>query len=343
MGSDGSIIGTGNHKANARDDSDSDEEYPASIIGAIQYSGPPIVTITSSDEFSVILDCDGGIWLNGDILNKKYLNRFVELKIDPRFVDCSCGEYFAIAIDDKQQLWAVGASPMGDYNEFTLINHHMKQPIVKLSCGNRHVLLLDETGNLWGFGACANGQVGIGKTVPTVESPTLISTLSDITIIDFAASYFHSCALDEDGTIWTWGKGSLCLNETSSYPLPAKFANLISMSIGNLHGLAQDADGNLWGFGDNDKSQLSSIKEKSLTPRILPDYPPNPIQYSCGYCFSMVMDCEGNMWVCGFNRANVLGLVSYPDTIDPVINHDFSSFTISTPTPPKVKSAHSIN
>jgi alpha-tubulin suppressor-like RCC1 family protein len=81
------------------------------------------------------------------------------------------------------------------------------------SAGNHHVLALDSNHDVWAWGKNEFGQLGIGeseagpgkkKETPVKVKKDQSTDLTDIIYID--AGFEHSMAIDEQGTIWVWGR-----------------------------------------------------------------------------------------------------------------------------------------
>lgn len=82
--------------------------------------------------------------------------------------------------------------------------------VKKLVVGNRHSAVISQDGKLYTFGSGNWGVLGHGteKNILFTE-PKLVETFekANVKVKDFVAGEFHSVALAEDGTVWTWGYG----------------------------------------------------------------------------------------------------------------------------------------
>jgi alpha-tubulin suppressor-like RCC1 family protein len=101
--------------------------------------------------------------------------------------------------------------------------------IVKISAGESHCMALDEDGYIWTWGDNMFGQLGTGTTVSSSIAVKVVARDTDgdgnpddlngngdftddfldlgdnIDEIDISAGYWHCTAIDENGTLWTWG------------------------------------------------------------------------------------------------------------------------------------------
>lgn len=76
----------------------------------------------------------------------------------------------------------------------------------------------------------------------------------------------HTCLLDSEGGLWTWGRGTWgqtghghCENRS----LPQRMAalagrRLVQVAAGGRHTLALDASNQLWAWGNNESGQLGA-------------------------------------------------------------------------------------
>jgi len=83
--------------------------------------------------------------------------------------------------------------------------------IVAISAGEGHSLALDIVGNVYAWGDNQYGQLGNATNDPCTTPVKVVGHdgvgyLEDIVAI--SAGHWHSVAIDANGVIWTWGKGS---------------------------------------------------------------------------------------------------------------------------------------
>ncbi|MCP4757483.1 MAG: CxxxxCH/CxxCH domain-containing protein, partial [Proteobacteria bacterium] len=138
----------------------------------------------------------------------------------------------------------------------------------KIAGGKNHSLALKPDGTVWAWGDDTYGQLGDDAAIAQQNSPVQVASLSGNVIVKIAAGYNHSLALEDNGTVWSWGsddQGQLGDdNPTSDKAIPVQVLGLtdvIDIAAGQYHSLALKSDGTVWAWGDNYKGQLGSFKE----------------------------------------------------------------------------------
>lgn len=151
--------------------------------------------------------------------------------------------------------------------------------VVRVAAGKMHSLFLCADGTLAACGDNGYGQLGNGGT-PNKLAPWLVSTsgvLAGKTVVAVAAGDYHSLVLCSDGTMATWGSGSIGQLGNSSLTdsnvpvavtktgvLAGKTA--VAISAGQTHNLALCSDGTLVAWGDNMFRQLGAPVGTSSAP-----------------------------------------------------------------------------
>ncbi len=82
--------------------------------------------------------------------------------------------------------------------------------IIAVSAGEGHSLALDLNGTVWAWGDNKYGQLGNDTNDPCTTAVAVVGLNGEgylENIIAISAGFWHSLAIDVDGTIWTWGKG----------------------------------------------------------------------------------------------------------------------------------------
>ena len=81
---------------------------------------------------------------------------------------------------------------------------HVKQ----VSCGNQHSAVLLESGEIFTFGRGNFGQLGQGTSVTAnVSTPAIVAGLQGKAVKMIACGWHHTCALLDNGQLFTWGSG----------------------------------------------------------------------------------------------------------------------------------------
>ena len=121
----------------------------------------------------------------------------------------------------------------------------------------------------------------------------------------------HSLFLDEDGIVWTIGKGPLANGKPS--PTPTKFE--IGVPITFMTGGQQaskaifiDENGEVWAYGNNFFHSLGLPEQQTYTVPTKISNLPQIIMVSCGFAHSLFLDAERSVWATGKNLNGELGL-----------------------------------
>lgn len=191
----------------------------------------------------------------------------------------------------------------------------------------------NSTVRAWGYNGF--GQLGNGSTtysnVP-VSVKVKIDTSSSINLTGVtavAAGGFHSLALKNDGTVWSWGENTNGQLGRSATPSPSiaglvlkdqvnGLASITAIAAGGSHSLALDSSGQVWAWGYNKYGQLGQSGDKALVDQNLPQ-PVTGIKapvlaIAAGGAFSVAVDNNGTVWAWGYNGFGQLGNNSTTDS-----------------------------
>ena len=123
---------------------------------------------------------------------------------------------------------------------------------VAVAAGYHHVLALTDTGLVYGWGyGCANGQ---GQSQST---PQRVDALAGQCVTLVYARHMSSCAVTENGELYTWGSGGVYLGHGNgaTQQMPKRVEALRRVKVGAVaisegHTLVADTDGVVWGVGE---------------------------------------------------------------------------------------------
>lgn len=187
-----------------------------------------------------------------------------------------------------------------------------------------HSMALKGNGTVWCWGSNLYGALGNASTTGTfVTAPVQALVLSNAKTI--SAGGWHSAALKNDGTVWTWGwnlEGQLGDGSTTDKTVPTQVPSLsgvIKIAAGTYHTLALKNDGTVWAWGDNLNGQvgngtnnndvLSPVQVSGLT---------NVVSIAAGRFFSLAVKNDGTVWTWGENLYGQLGNGNTTDQSTPV-------------------------
>jgi len=184
--------------------------------------------------------------------------------------------------------------------------------IIKIAAGNGHSLALKNDGTVWTWGRNDLGQLGIGSSNNDFNVPMKINSFTGVSAI--AAGGFHSLALKNDGTVWTWGSNSLGQLGNGNYTdsnVPVQVSNIagvIAIAGGDAHSLALKNDGSVWSWGDNLGGQLgngTSILKSNVPVQV--SSLTGVIAIAAGAYHSLALKNDGTVWAWGYNNYGQLG------------------------------------
>jgi alpha-tubulin suppressor-like RCC1 family protein len=142
--------------------------------------------------------------------------------------------------------------------------------VVQVACGIDHTIVLTSTGMVFSCGIGSRGQLGLGD-IETHSSLQLIELLGGIHVVSVVAGGWHSLALTNVGSVYSWGwnsSGQLgvlgsssedsketvgmfgALPEMVDFPLDC---DIMQVACGSRHSAAVSKDGLLftWGWGEH--------------------------------------------------------------------------------------------
>ncbi|CAH1782485.1 unnamed protein product [Owenia fusiformis] len=194
----------------------------------------------------------------------------------------ACGQHHtALVRDGDLFIWgrtANGRLGLGDIGRESyhippspmLMFRSLRIQVTAVSCGVEHTLALTEQG-VYGWGSSKFGQVGVGSLY-TQTRPQLIEELMNNLCVQVVCGAYHSLALTDDGSVYSWGWGIYGQlghgnAEDAHRPLVVKalqHLDITTLAAGYSHSLALTAKGEIWSFGCGMFGQLglgSTAKE----------------------------------------------------------------------------------
>ena len=156
-----------------------------------------------------------------------------------------------------------------------------------VAAGYESALALSTDGRVyaWGNGnGYHDGMVyhdGMDMEDEIVPLPTLVQALANETVSMVAVGGYNSCAVTEDGALFTWGSfadyGCLGHGDTEPQPTPRRVealrgCRIATAALGAFHTLAAAEDGSVYGFGISSRLGFGTVSHESqLTPRRIPN------------------------------------------------------------------------
>jgi|GEM_PF-2592624 len=245
--------------------------------------------------------------------------------------------------DDTTYYWRVKATASG-YTDSEWANSSVTtdaevagggylSSVVAIFSKGIHSMALKSDGTVVSWGYNTYGQLGDGTTtdrsIPVkVKGPGGTGYLSNIIGISIGAGY-HSLALKNDNTVWTWGDNtdSQLGDGTSSSSLtpvricdfvpgeedpPSAGGNAVQVAVGFHHSLALKEDGTVFAWGSNIRGQLgNNTTVTSYSP--VQVVGPGGVNYLTGVAtstksidggahHSLALKSDGTVWAWGYNN-----------------------------------------
>ncbi len=187
------------------------------------------------------------------------------------------GSYHSMALKNDGTLWSWGGNWVGQLGDGTNNNRNTPAQVgsatnwAVVSTGSFHNLALKTNGTLWSWGNNDYGQLGDGTHENNKFSPTQVGSATNWKAV--SAGHYHSLALKNDGTLWSWGAneygqlgdGNHGSGEGHQYDRhsPARVGtgnDWVAVSAGEKLSLALKEDGTLWGWGSEVGDGTSYIR-----------------------------------------------------------------------------------
>jgi alpha-tubulin suppressor-like RCC1 family protein len=244
--------------------------------------------VSSGGSHTAAIKTDGTLWTWGSGSNGRLGTNVTPQRLTPvttfagetNWKQVSSGNGHTAAIKTDGTLWTWGLGSTGRLGNNQTID--ILTPVTtfaggtnwkQLSSGNTHTAAIKTDGTLWIWGSGGFGQLGNGVTTGTISTPvTTFAGGNNWKQVNSGRD--HTAAIKTDGTLWTWGSGSLGrlgTNDliTKSTPVTT-FAggnNWKQVSAGDIHTAAIKTDGTLWtwGYGGNGRLGNNDTTQR-LTP-----------------------------------------------------------------------------
>ncbi|BDR53131.1 hypothetical protein KIM372_10380 [Bombiscardovia nodaiensis] len=210
-----------------------------------------------------------------------------DVAIDPpfkttlKFKRLLTGSMHMLGVTEDDTLWAWGANSVGQLGNgisVGLMNNaalpvrvripdgvRFRTDSASLAVGLWHNLAIDTNGNIWSWGVNETGELGDGSTTNRY-APVRVQTPAGVRFKQVAASSLSSLAVDTDGNLWGWGRGSNGeLGDGGAIPprlTPVKVIPPVpftDVQSGEYFTMALDQDGNVWAWGNNNGGGITGM------------------------------------------------------------------------------------
>ena len=194
------------------------------------------------------------------------------------------GNGFTAILKANGTVWTVGNNKDGQLGNGTNDNCNIAEKVhinetteltnvIKIAVGTDHVLALTQEGKVYSCGLNSKGQLGTNNTTSSSYAKVVLGedgTSNLENIVDISAGANGSAAIDKDGNLYVWGKGTdgeIGNNEKEDKYLPTKnkIQNAIQVSMGTDSVSVLTADGVQWSWGLNKNGSLGINCSNSIS------------------------------------------------------------------------------
>ena len=191
--------------------------------------------------------------------------------------------------------------------------------ITQVAAGDEHTVLLTSEGAVLTFGKNENGRTGHGTTEGNQTTPRIVGgCLEGKRVVYVAAGDAHTACIDEDGDLYTWGKGKygrLGHGNERNLSSPKLVEVMVgkkcsSVACGGHHTLIIAEKGKVYSCGQGNNGQLGHCDtENRLKPTLIKAPFEGRIieQVACGFTHSMALCPEGILYTWGTGEHGRLG------------------------------------
>ncbi|MCC8169734.1 MAG: hypothetical protein LIO59_05140 [Oscillospiraceae bacterium] len=267
-------------------------------------------------------------------------------------IKMTSGQHNTILLDKNGKVWSWGHNQYGQNGngkKTGMDPNPIPEPVIPswgenvkitdICAGHNHAAALDENGSVWYWGwdnfaapPFPGAAVIGGKAVP--EQVVIRNADGiDMKIMQIAGGGWNMLALDEEGTLWSWGSNGfgqlgvkaldIGTGTKSALFTPAPVdvlpegIKIKSFAVGGQHVAVLDENGEVWTYGWNQYGQLGNANAKTglnayekIAVKV--DGLHGITKVSASYYHTMVMDEAGNIYAWGSNQYGQLGNDTIP-------------------------------
>jgi alpha-tubulin suppressor-like RCC1 family protein len=182
-----------------------------------------------------------------------------------------------------------------------------------LAAGGYHSLALLSNGTVMAWGDNESGQLGIGSSVESVDTPVAVKGLTGVKAISAGANF--SLALLSNGTVMAWGEnesGQLGNGGTTPSQVPVAVKHLTgatAISAGGEFSLALLTNETLEAWGNDEHGQLANgtVEEGANSLPLAVKSPTGVAAVAAGTDHALALLGNGTVMAWGANSAGELG------------------------------------
>jgi len=245
----------------------------------------------------------------------------------------SAGSLHSAALTADGEVWAWGGNAFGQLGDGSVTTRltpvSVLTGVVSIAASERHTLAAKADGTVWSWGTAANGRLGNGGSSGNVQTPTQVSSLTNI--VQVAAGREHSLVLKSDGTVWSFGSnadGQLGDGTTTQRQSPVAVTGLtgiVAIAAGRDASYALQTDsagaGTVWAWGANNVGQLGdgSNFPRTTPTKVIGLSNATSVSSSFGSDTAFAVTADGHVHGWGSNNKGQLGQGEAGDQVTAVV------------------------
>jgi alpha-tubulin suppressor-like RCC1 family protein len=218
----------------------------------------------------------------------------------------AAGSNHTIALKNDGTVWAWGQNAHGQLGDGTTatrtspVQVQSLEGVTAIAAHDNHTLALRSDGTVWAWGDNGRDQLGDGTLVSHSSVPVQVQGLDGVTAI--AASWGHSLALADDGSVWAWGNLQLGDPPTQPTPTAAELRprkvdidSVTAIAAGGATAAAIHSDGTVWTWQNADETPAQVENLSGVT------------KIAAGAHHFLALKQDGTLWAWGDNKFGQLG------------------------------------
>jgi alpha-tubulin suppressor-like RCC1 family protein len=264
-----------------------------------------------------------GMLGHGDSHEIEVLPRLVEALSHVVVVQVVASSYHCMVLTSEGLVWTWGPGDCGMLGHGNTDGQLVPKRVggltnmTDIAAGFWHSLAVREGGAVYTWGCNDNGQLGLGDHGAGTNRlvPTEVQGVNGV--VNVAAGFYHSLALDRDGTVMACGnngQGQLGLGDTvrrDTFTVVPSLSDVVDIDAGDDHTIAVTCEGEVWTWGKGPATGHGvSDDETHLVPTKVNGggiEEATVVQVAAGTYHSMALTATGGLYSWGKGTNGQLG------------------------------------